>query len=369
MSTGRQPSTVLPTGLCRLGGDPREFAEYPALREELNRLNHPARPDMAWCEVERLSLVLLQRNGAELQTLACLTLARSYRFGVAGAIEGVVLLDNLLRVHGTRAWPTASEQRLETLAWLFSQLHMQLRAVQWTVSELAAVAELERALGHLHERLDRQLQRPVLQLHSLRQLLRSVSERVPHEGRSFSVQSSGKALVFAETGVSRRRWLWGALAAALVGALWWGRTLLGVPGQPLELAWPGSAVTVATAEHLASLAIFGPGSAELGEESTKALIGVLAGIQATPGWLLEITGHSDGTGDDEANRRLSRARAAAVRDWLQRVSGIAEHCFVIQGVGASQPMVSNETAAGRMANRRVEIRRVPAEGACVNLRP
>ncbi len=365
-------SACIHTSASRLGGDPQEFVEYQALREELSKLSHPARPDVAWGEVERLSLELLQRNGAEVQTLACLALARSYRFGVAGAIEGVTLMDNLLRVHGTRAWPTGTEQRLEILAWLFSHLHMQLRAVQWAVNEQVAAAELERVLGHLHELLDRQLQRPLLQLHSLRQLLRSVSQRLQREGRSFAPQPPGEALVFrlvpAKVGVSRRRWLWGVLAAVLVGGLWWGRTLLGV-GQPQEVAWPGSVVTVATAEHLASLAIFQPGSAELGEESTKALIGVLAGIQATPGWLLEITGHSDGTGDDEANRRLSRARAASVRDWLQRVSGIAEHCFVIQGVGASQPMVSNETAAGRRTNRRVDIRRVPAEGACVGLQP
>jgi outer membrane protein OmpA-like peptidoglycan-associated protein len=47
------------------------------------------------------------------------------------------------------------------------------------------------------------------------------------------------------------------------------------------------------------------------------------------------------------------------------MGGIPASCFAVQGFGASQPIASNDTDAGRSANRRVDIRLVPESGACV----
>ncbi|NIF25131.1 OmpA family protein [Pantoea sp. Tr-811] len=116
--------------------------------------------------------------------------------------------------------------------------------------------------------------------------------------------------------------------------------------------------------RLDSLSLFGSGSAQLKPGSTKVLVSALAGIKAQPGWLIVITGHTDATGSVEHNLRLSRARAAAVHDWIQHMGDIPATCFAVQGVGASQPVASNDTEHGRSANRRVEIRLVPAVGAC-----
>ncbi|WBM34967.1 OmpA family protein [Pseudomonas sp. NY11382] len=90
----------------------------------------------------------------------------------------------------------------------------------------------------------------------------------------------------------------------------------------------------------------------------------MAGIKAQPGWLIVITGHTDATGKDENNLRLSRARASAVHDWIQHMGDIPSNCLAVQGLGASQPIESNDTEQGRSANRRVEIRLVPEAGAC-----
>jgi outer membrane protein OmpA-like peptidoglycan-associated protein len=121
--------------------------------------------------------------------------------------------------------------------------------------------------------------------------------------------------------------------------------------------------------RLDSLSLFSTGSARLKPESTRVLIDALVGIKAQPGWLIVIAGHTDAVGSDEHNLKLSRDRAAAVHDWMQRMGGIPDSCFAVQGFGKSQPIASNDTEAGRSANRRVEIRLVPEVGACVRPAP
>lgn len=101
--------------------------------------------------------------------------------------------------------------------------------------------------------------------------------------------------------------------------------------------------------------------------STKLLVNALVGIKAQPGWLIVITGHADARGDAVKNLELSRARASAVRDWMQRMGDIPDSCFAVQGVAASQPVRSNDTQKGRAENRRVDIRLVSERSACAEL--
>ncbi len=127
---------------------------------------------------------------------------------------------------------------------------------------------------------------------------------------------------------------------------------------------PLTPVKIPTPVRLDSLSLFDTGRAELKPDSTKILINALVNIKAQPGWLIVITGHTDVTGSPEHNLELSRARAASVRDWMRRMGDIPESCFAVQGMGANQPVASNNTQAGRAANRRVDIRLVPEVGAC-----
>jgi outer membrane protein OmpA-like peptidoglycan-associated protein len=129
------------------------------------------------------------------------------------------------------------------------------------------------------------------------------------------------------------------------------------PSAPLPAGIP-------KAVRLNSLSLFSAGSAQLKPESTKVLINALVDIKAQPGWLIVIAGHTDATGSAEQNLMLSRARAASVRDWMQRMGDIHDSCFAVQGFGASQPVAGNDTETGRAANRRVDIRLVPEVGAC-----
>ena len=70
--------------------------------------------------------------------------------------------------------------------------------------------------------------------------------------------------------------------------------------------------------------------------------------------LVTIVGHTDSTGGDALNERLAVDRASAVRDYLSS-RGVATSRVSVQGRGAREPVATNNTDAGRAANRRVEI--------------
>jgi len=81
----------------------------------------------------------------------------------------------------------------------------------------------------------------------------------------------------------------------------------------------------------------------------------LAGIVlAHPGLHLDIEGHTDSTGSDEFNQKLSDQRANTVRKYLIE-QGLPETNLIAVGFGSSMPVADNSTAAGRQQNRRVEI--------------
>jgi outer membrane protein OmpA-like peptidoglycan-associated protein len=77
-------------------------------------------------------------------------------------------------------------------------------------------------------------------------------------------------------------------------------------------------------------------------------------LLAHPSLRIEVEGHTDSVGGEEYNQRLSEQRAAAVRDYLVQ-NGIPMSNVTAVGFGKTRPVVSNDTAAGRQQNRRVEL--------------
>lgn len=127
---------------------------------------------------------------------------------------------------------------------------------------------------------------------------------------------------------------------------------------PSSMPLPPSQTT-AQIVRLDSLSLFGMGKWQLKAGSASVLMNALANINVRSGWLVVVTGHTDDVGEAESNQALSLKRAESVRDWMRDVGGMSERCFAVQGYGELRPLTSNETAAGRAANRRVEISLVP----------
>jgi outer membrane protein OmpA-like peptidoglycan-associated protein len=81
----------------------------------------------------------------------------------------------------------------------------------------------------------------------------------------------------------------------------------------------------------------------------------------SPDRKIVIEGHTDALGTDEYNRRLSEARANAVRSYLLQ-RGVAPDRVIAVGRGKHDPIATNQTAEGRANNRRAEIVIGPARG-------
>jgi outer membrane protein OmpA-like peptidoglycan-associated protein len=77
-------------------------------------------------------------------------------------------------------------------------------------------------------------------------------------------------------------------------------------------------------------------------------------LLAYPTLRMEVEGHTDSVGTDDYNLQLSQRRADAVRDYLVS-NGIATTNVQSVGLGKASPVASNDTAAGRQQNRRVEM--------------
>ncbi len=103
---------------------------------------------------------------------------------------------------------------------------------------------------------------------------------------------------------------------------------------------------------------FATNSAVIRSASALLLDGIARAAKACPG-RLRIEGHTDNEGRDGVNTTLSLRRAEAVRTALIR-RGVEADRLVAEGFGASQPVATNETEAGRARNRRIEIRAVGA---------
>jgi outer membrane protein OmpA-like peptidoglycan-associated protein len=67
-----------------------------------------------------------------------------------------------------------------------------------------------------------------------------------------------------------------------------------------------------------------------------------------------LVGHTDSTGAEEYNLALSKRRADSVASYLV-TQNVNSARFSSEGYGESQPVASNDTAAGRAQNRRVEV--------------
>ncbi|MBY5935390.1 OmpA family protein [Tateyamaria omphalii] len=100
---------------------------------------------------------------------------------------------------------------------------------------------------------------------------------------------------------------------------------------------------------------FEVGTTRLGEGPAPELEQIAQLMTNRPGLRIAVVGHTDTVGGLEANITVSRARARAVRERLISRYDVSPSRIEAEGMGYLSPVASNLTAAGREANRRVEV--------------
>lgn len=93
-------------------------------------------------------------------------------------------------------------------------------------------------------------------------------------------------------------------------------------------------------------------SARLTPDSQVVLNGVATDLKKYPRLKIELQGHTDSSGSDQYNLKLSQQRADSVRIYLMD-QGVPGGQLAAKGYGESQPIEDNKTEAGRSLNRRV----------------
>lgn len=101
-------------------------------------------------------------------------------------------------------------------------------------------------------------------------------------------------------------------------------------------------------------------SARLRPESNRILNQVADIMVKYPDYRLEINGHTDNTGSDEFNKKLSQDRAKACFDYLLS-KGISIRRMSYVGYGETRPIADNNSLTGRQLNRRVEFNLFPGK--------
>ncbi len=121
-----------------------------------------------------------------------------------------------------------------------------------------------------------------------------------------------------------------------------------IPGATVERVGEGIQVT------FASGLLFDFDSDDIRTESAQNLRNLAASLTKYPNTDLLIVGHTDSVGTDAYNEALSMRRATAASGYLAS-SGVASSRLRATGMGEREAVASNETEAGRQANRRIEV--------------
>lgn len=157
----------------------------------------------------------------------------------------------------------------------------------------------------------------------------------------------------------------GALVGALAGATVGGGVGYYLDVQEAELRQELSSTGVSVVRTDDSIRLVMPGNITFQTDSAAIAAGFYPTLNSVAKVLnkysnstVMVLGYTDNTGSDSYNMTLSQQRAQAVASYLQG-QGVKETRFEIMGMGPTNPIASNDTAAGRQQNRRVEIKIIP----------
>ncbi len=155
--------------------------------------------------------------------------------------------------------------------------------------------------------------------------------------------------------------LTGAIVGGIAGGV--GGSILDAQAAELEDDFSNSNIDVINTGNelivrMPEAILFATDSASLNPQLRSDLFVLSNSLNKYPQSVVTVTGHTDNTGTASYNQDLSERRAWAVSDVL-RSGGVSGSRIRTVGAGEGQPIATNQTAAGRSMNRRVDITITP----------
>lgn len=201
-------------------------------------------------------------------------------------------------------------------------------------------------------------------------LLAACTTTNPYTGQSQTSKAVWGTAIGAATGAATgalvaKKSGAGAIVGGLAGAAVGGGVGYYLDVQEAELRAELASTGVSVERTDDSIRLIMPGNITFKTDSADINAGFYATLNSVAKVLnkysnstVMVMGFTDNTGSDAYNMTLSKQRATAVATYLQG-QGVKSTRFEIMGMGPSNPIASNATAAGRQQNRRVEIKIIP----------
>jgi outer membrane protein OmpA-like peptidoglycan-associated protein len=190
-------------------------------------------------------------------------------------------------------------------------------------------------------------------------------ERTSKTGKGAMVGAGIGAVAGIISGDDARERRKRALIGAGVGAIAGGATGAYMDKQEAELRKQMESTGVSVSRDGDNIILNMPGnitfassSSDLNSEFFQVLDSVVQVLNKYEKTLIEIAGHTDSSGAEDMNQRLSEQRANAVASYLKSHKILPDRVAAF-GLGENHPVADNGTPAGRAQNRRVELTLVP----------
>ncbi|MBB1199805.1 hypothetical protein EGM70_05755 [Enterobacteriaceae bacterium 89] len=288
----------------KTGTDPRHLADFIALRDEISKLTHPARPDVNWAQVEKLSLALFEHNGVELQTAAWYTLARTHIAAVGGMNEGLAIINAMMSRQWALMWPQPVHSRVEILSGLSQRLQKVFRTLTLTHQDLPALYQSETLLAAVEEVASRHELKQACQLNGLSRQVQQAVTRLENTPRS---EENPPAVSLPPQALSAARTEPEHQLVYVVPAEVTANVDVVNETPPAPARWPLFAGGMLTAFALSALGAWGWSAANRTEQTTQALND---SVQAFPAALTTT----------QLSALQHAAKPPQSADWLKRAS-------------------------------------------------
>jgi OmpA-OmpF porin, OOP family len=159
-----------------------------------------------------------------------------------------------------------------------------------------------------------------------------------------AARAAAIAAALAVPGVASARWIDGDGAAPVVAA---------TPDVPATAASVANCQTDVDAAIKGKTINFATGRAEIAADSLPLVAALAKALSACAGTTVEVSGHTDRTGNPAANQTLSEARAQAVVTAIAK-DGVPAERLTAKGYGATRLLDEGFTPIAHAANRRIE---------------